>query len=230
MWHSITKSNCEYLQNYKIKFRERHHCHSLFCCKCLTVIFLYLGKYITMRQLLLIATFLVANLINAQEGSPVAYTDVVKVSDSTKSAKLLHSTAKMWFTQTFKDPKEVIILDDSNNNIIVGRGNIRYLSKVFSGSAAREGWISFDVQIASKDGRYKYNFSNFLHEGHSYNYGLITTDKFLPVMKGLIMGGPEGYKIKVTEELRSTIKSKVELLISSLKETMEKPLSTKEDW
>jgi hypothetical protein len=180
---------------------------------------------------LIASVFCFAVLIcKAQDNTPLSYSEVIKLTDSTKSSKLLYASAKMWFTQTFKDPKEVIILDDPNNNIIVGRGNMRYNSKIFSGSAARQGWIGFDVQIACKDGRYKYNFSNFTHEGKSYNYGLITNDPFLPTMKGMMMGGPENYKIKVTNELKETIKNRIESLIVNLETTMEKPLTTKEEW
>lgn len=183
-----------------------------------------------MKYALVFVFFCLMSLCKAQENTPISFSEVVKLSDSTKSSKLLYASAKMWFTQTFKDPKEVIILDDPNNNIIVGRGNLRYNSKIFSGSAARQGWISFDVQIACKDGRYKYNFSNFVHEGKSYNYGLITNDPFLPTMKGMLMGGPENYKIRVTNELKETIKNRINILINDLEKTMEKPLTTKEEW
>ncbi|MBO6184199.1 MAG: DUF4468 domain-containing protein [Chryseobacterium sp.] len=183
-----------------------------------------------MKHALVFVFFCALSLFKAQESTALSYSEVIKLSDSTKSSKLLYASAKMWFTQTFKDPKEVIILDDSNNNIIVGRGNMRYNSKIFSGSAARQGWIGFDVQIACKDGRYKYNFSNFTHEGKTYNYGLITTDPFLPTMKGMLMGGPENYKIRVTNELKETIKDRITILISELQKTMEKPLTTKEEW
>lgn len=181
-------------------------------------------------KILSFLTLIFVIVVQAQSAEPLQFTDVVKVSDSSKNAKVLYANAKMWFTQTFKNPKEVIVLDDPNNNIIVGRGNMRYQSKIFSGSAAREGWITFDVQISCKDGRYKYNFSNFIHEGHSVNYGLVTNEEFLPTMKGMMAGGPKNYKIKVTTELRETISNKVEALIESMRDTMSKNIDTKEDW
>ena len=183
-----------------------------------------------MKKLLLLFAIFSVTIFYSQNSEPYSFSEVVKVNDSTKSAKELYSNAKIWFANTFKDPKEVIVLDDTTNNILIGRGNMRYSSQIFSGSAGRAGWITFDTQIACKNGRYKYTFSNFVHEGHSINLGLVTNDPFLPTMKGFVSGGPENYKIKVTNEIRDKIRVKTEALISSLKETMSKNIATKEDW
>ncbi|WP_312351242.1 DUF4468 domain-containing protein [Empedobacter sp.] len=183
-----------------------------------------------MKKILLFTALLFAFVVSAQGVKPITYTEVVSVSDSTKSAKQLYASAKMWFTQLFKDPREVIILDDAENNILVGRGNIPYKSKIFLGSATREGRIYFDVTIACKDGRYKYDFTNFMHEGDGVNLGLITDEEFLSTMKGAFAGGPKNYKIKVTNELRDLIASRVLPSITSLKTEMDKKIITKEDW
>lgn len=184
-----------------------------------------------MRKILFFATLIFMTLfLKAQNNEPFLFTDVVKTSDSTKSSKLLYDTAKMWFVDTFKNPKEVIVLDDPSNNIIVGRGNIRYRSKIIAGSDAREGWIMFDVQIASKNGRYKYTFSNFIHEGRNINLGLITSEEFLPTLTGWSQGGSTKFKIRVTNEIKDLITDRVELLIKSLVSSMNSTLSTKENW
>lgn len=181
-----------------------------------------------MKKLILIFVLSLITSVKAQE--VYSFSEVVKVEDSQKQPKSLYASAKMWFTQSFKNPKEVIILDDSENNILVGRGNMPYKSKIFSGSAAREGYITFDVTIACKDGRYKYDITNFTHSGNTVNYGLITNEETLPTMTGLLAGGPKNYKIKVTNELRSFIDARIKPLIEQLKSSMEKPIATKEDW
>lgn len=183
-----------------------------------------------MKKLLFIFAILFNTFLFSQNSESYTFGDVIKTSDSLKTSKTLYALAKVWFANSFKDPKEVIVLDDSTNNVLIGRGNLRYISKIFVGSAAREGWIAFDVQIACKDGRYKYTFSNFIHEGNSVNYGLVTTDSFLPTMKGFTAGGPEKYKIKVTNEIRDIIKTKIDSLILSLKSTMDKQIASKEEW
>lgn len=183
-----------------------------------------------MKNLILLIAVFFVSITKAQDSISYSFSEVVKVSDSQKAPKMLFAGAKMWFTQSFKNPKEVIILDDSENNILVGRGNMPYRSKIFSGSAAREGHITFDVTIACKNGRYKYEFTNFTHTGNSLNYGLITNEETLPTMTGMLAGGPKNYKIKVTNELRASIDDRIKPLIEQLKISMEKPITTKEDW
>ncbi|MEN4759828.1 DUF4468 domain-containing protein [Chryseobacterium sp. C39-AII1] len=183
-----------------------------------------------MKKIFLFFALILLINLQAQDKEPLKFSQVVKVSDSTKSSIALHTAAKMWFAQNFKNPKEVIIMEDTDNKILVGRGNLKYSSKVFMGSAAREGWITFDVTIACKDGRYKYDFTNFIHEGQSVNLGIITNEEMLSTLTGMFAGGPKSYKIKVTNEIRDIISGKINLSIDNLKETMNKSIITKEDW
>ena len=186
--------------------------------------FLIFEKIIYMRQLLLIATILVANLINAQEGSPVAYTDVVKVSDSTKSAKELYSNAKMWFTKTFKNPKNVIVLDDPENNLIVGRGNVHYIGK-WAGGAGRTGYIGFKVSIATKNGRYKYEINEFISD----KFGYVTDGDYLPGVNNWI-DGSEKFRRKIAKEVQAFVKAEAESLISSISSEMNSVSIKNDDW
>ena len=177
-----------------------------------------------MKQLLLIATILVANLINAQEGSPVAYTDVVKVSDSTKSAKELYSNAKMWFTKTFKNPKNVIVLDDPENNIIVGRGTVHYIGK-WAGGGARTGNISFKVSITSKQGRYKYEINEFISD----KFGYVTDGDFLPGVNNWI-DGSENFRKKIAKDVQGFIEKEADYIIHSLTTEMNTKSIKNDDW
>lgn len=177
-----------------------------------------------MRQILLIATFLVVNLFTAQEGSPVTYTDVVKVSDSTKSAKELYGNAKMWFTNTFKNPKHVIVLDDPINNTIVGRGTVFYRGK-YAGGAGRTGNISFKVSIATKNGRYKYEVSEFISD----KFGYVTTGEYLPGVNSWI-DGSEAFRKKIAKDVQDFVKAEAESLISSISSEMNKVSVKKDDW
>ncbi|KPH13513.1 DUF4468 domain-containing protein [Chryseobacterium sp. ERMR1:04] len=183
-----------------------------------------------MKKLFVFIILFLTITLHAQDKEIIKYTEVIKTLDSTKPAKVLYAAAKIWFTQTFKNPKEVIILEDADNNILVGRGSMKYSSKVFMGSGAREGWISFDITIACKDGRYKYDFTNFIHEGNTVSLGIITNEEMLSTLTGMLAGGPKGYKIKVTNEIREIISNKVNSEIEDLKKTMNKPIISKEEW
>jgi hypothetical protein len=87
----------------------------------------------------------------------------------------------------------------------------------------------YDIKIMCKDGKYKYDFTNFVHTGKGYNLGLITNEKYLSTFTGSAAGG-EKYKTKVTNELREFIKNDIEPLIERLKRYMDKALPTQEDW
>ena len=80
----------------------------------------------------------------------IIYTSVVNV-DSTKSNEL-YVRANEWFVNTFKSAKDVIQLSDKEAGKIIGKG-------VFSTGLFT---IHFTVEIQTKDGKYKYAFSNFI--------------------------------------------------------------------
>lgn len=183
-----------------------------------------------MKQLLLIAAILVVSFFKSQSPEPLKFTDVVQV-DSSKNAKYLYANAKMWFSKTFTDPKEVIVLDDTENNILMGRGIMKYDSKILMGSAPRAGYIMYDVIISCKDGKYKYEIANFTHTGQSNNtsFGIITNEDFFATMKGS-QGGPKGYKTKIANEIKAMCNEQSNYLEQSLKSAMNNTISTKENW
>ncbi len=183
-----------------------------------------------MHRILLLLILMNSFFIKAQETelNPYRFTEVIKV-DSTLTAKILHSNAKIWFTSVYKDPREVVILDDVDNGVLIGRGAFVYNSKIFMGGTGRSGWITYNVKIQSKDGRYKYEFYDFSHQGKNLSFGVIqNVDKF-PELSGLY-GGSEEYKLKVTKEVKDLIEQKTKGLIESLKEAMKKESTAQEDW
>lgn len=146
--------------------------------------------------------------------TPVEYTEVVNVNNT--EAKVLYSKAKLWIAQNYKDATKIIKLDDSENHNLLAKPLMRFRSGIFMGGAGREGWISYDLEIACKDGRYKYTFSNFVHNGKNTDIGLITDSDELP---NLLVGKKQ--RKEASDELRSTISSTVLPLIASLKQAME---------
>lgn len=182
-----------------------------------------------MKKLLLMIGFALSSLnLNAQEIKPIFFTEVVKV-DSTKTAKELFSSARIWFANSFKNPKDVVALDDPDSSTIIGKGTMAYNSNIFMGGQGRSGWISFDIKIVTKDGRYKYDFDNFHHKGNILSFGLITDAETLPQLSGL-NGGSKNYKEKVTKEVKGRIDEVVTNLIFELKNEMDKKTSSKENW
>jgi len=96
----------------------------------------------------------VQEIIYEKYASPIYYTNVVEVQDASK--KELQTRGKLWFAEAFRDSKEVIQVEDENQ--IIGKGLIQDPSVI----------IRFTVKLFFKEGRYKYEFSDFIHEG-KYN-------------------------------------------------------------
>jgi hypothetical protein len=80
----------------------------------------------------------------------IVYMSVVNV-DSTKSNEL-YVRANEWFVNTFKSAKDVIQLNDKEAGKIIGKGF--FSTGLFT--------IHFTIEIQTKDGKYKYAFSNFI--------------------------------------------------------------------
>jgi|SRR6185312_6067628 len=87
------------------------------------------------------------------------YTEVVNVDSA--SAEKLYSNAKLFIVDAFKSGKDVTQLNDDISKTVAGTGAIQiYLKGLTSGTQ----YVSFKLNIQCKDGRYKYDFSNFQYD------------------------------------------------------------------
>jgi hypothetical protein len=160
--------------------------------------------------------------------------EVVKV-DTTLSSNELYLRARAWFAESYRSAQDVIQMDDKENGKIIGKGNIRYTSRIFVGSEGTKGWIRYTISIQVKDGRYRYEITDFYHEGNPLNsggqfsFGLITNDTECPYKIGSMTG--KGWRNKVWNDIKETIKKNILSLTESIKIAMGKPAKNKEtDW
>jgi hypothetical protein len=166
--------------------------------------------------------------------SPLEYSKVVNV-DTTLSSKELYNRARAWFAETYRSAQDVIQMDDKEIGKIIGKGNMKYVSSVFVGSNGTKGWIRYTISIQVKDGRYKYDISNFLHEGNAFNpygaisFGLITNSIECPYKTGSMSG--QKWKNKVWKDIKETIEANISPLSQSIISAMGKPAKAKDsDW
>lgn len=166
-------------------------------------------------------SFAFCGITNAQ--NKLTYIEVVKV-DSTMKQSDLFVLARKWFSEVFKNPKNVLDIEDKERGELAGKSVIQYTS---NGSAsATNGYINFNVSILVKDGRYKYEFTDFVHIGSFdiWSFDLITTDEDCPYKKGSAL-----YSKKSTNEMWKDIKFQIDEtikpLISSLKDAMSKKVN-----
>ncbi|RZJ94736.1 MAG: DUF4468 domain-containing protein [Hymenobacter sp.] len=87
----------------------------------------------------------------------IVYTEVVQVPGATQAE--LYARAKLWFVDTFKSAKDVVQAEEKEAGVIQGTG-YRDIAVMSMGIPNREK-LWYTVKIAVKDGRYKYDVTNF---------------------------------------------------------------------
>jgi hypothetical protein len=123
---------------------------------------------------LIILTFLSVSIAFGQKESltlpvdsatnKITYSDVVHV-DSFSSKLELFSRAKEWFTKTYKSSTSVIQMEDREDGKIIGKGLLKVYMTTILGSKLESGYINYTISIYTKDGRYKYEITDFYHTG-----------------------------------------------------------------
>lgn len=175
------------------------------------------------------------NAAKADLSAPlVSYSEVIQL-DSTLSKDELYRRAKQWFVLTYKDSKSVLQLDDKSSGQLVGKATMKYNSSVFSGSASTSGYTDYTLSVFVKDGRYKYEMTNFIHDGtgnstvpKGYDFGLITTSDASPYVP---WAGSQNWATKVWKDIKTQMDINAKATIVSLKDAMQKTSGANEnDW
>lgn len=116
---------------------------------------------------------------NAQKETPnlpidtvtkmITYTEVVNVDTSLTKLEL-YSRAREWFAKAYNSSQNVIQMDDKESGKIVGKALTQVYHKAL-GSNYPSGYINYTISIYLKDGRYKYEITNFHHTGQLVSGG-----------------------------------------------------------
>jgi hypothetical protein len=173
---------------------------------------------------LLLGIFLIFGLIFSvddikfpiNESGEIFYTEVVEIPNVTKD--VLYSRGYEWFAKTFKSAQDVIQMQDKERGKLIGRGMLGDINvKVSMGTYLLRGYIKFTISLYFKDGKYKFEITDFNHES-------------VPTPKGFYNGGSlENEKAacgktvitnKKWKNIKNQAKEKIELLIDDLKKFM----------
>jgi hypothetical protein len=116
----------------------------------------------------------------------ITFSEVMNVGD-TASKQELYVRAREWFARTYNSSNSVIQYEDKEAGKIIGKAVMQVYHKVF-GSNYPSGYIHYTVSIFLKDGRYRFEFTDFYHTGQDKipDYGVCekminTTDKTMGV-------------------------------------------------
>lgn len=182
--------------------------------------------------------FLLAWPARAQQGdagpAPLAFAEVIEAAGVPRDE--LYARAKVWFVAAFIDSKQILEVEDKAEGLLIGKGSIPYEPKMLR-QMPLQGQIVFTLKVAVKDGRFRYELSNFTHRGSEtfvpglgqiapVHFGLITTSDEPPEIKTLY----KKPKQKAWEEMKQMSHTVAIQLIASLKAGMQESSKGSEEW
>lgn len=161
---------------------------------------------------------------------PLKFEGVIYI-DSSLTKMELFTRGRQWFSQNFKNEKNVVSIEDKESGEISGNSSFGFFTdksnyQYFWAS----GYISYKISIYLKDGRYKYLLHSFVHMGSytGYNtpisYGLVTTDSISPRPS---RGKPNQ---AVWESIKNRCNIESKKIIASLHEAMITKSEIETDW
>ena len=187
-----------------------------------------------MKTLTIIILSFISFTCFAQTDTIISYSAVVKV-DSNLKATELYTRARAWLAESYRDSKAVLEVEDKENGQLIGKGSMKYAATYFYGSNIG-GIIRYHIKIFVKDGRYKYEFSNFTHgethysNGGTANFGLLTSSAECPKEnRPWGWGGAPKMATNAWADMKLCVDRDLAPVIESLKAAMAKPAS-KSDW
>lgn len=184
-------------------------------------------------KLAFLFTFLSICVISVgQTGTPISFEGIVTV-DSSVDQKELYRRAREWYADAFKTSKEVLQVQDKETGELLGSGAFEYRNS-FQGYTQTNGFITFKVKVITKDGRYRYEFTNFQHTGSTYrgyssiDFLLITDSEECPYKMPLPVPLGQKWRNKLWSDIKKEISDVINGMIQGLKKQMAKASST--DW
>ena len=94
----------------------------------------------------------------------ITYTDVVVIDSITEPTKLF-SIAREWFAKSYNSSNHVIQMEDKENGKLIGRATIPVTYTGSFNTHWEGGYIDYTIALYFKQGRYKYEISDFIHHG-----------------------------------------------------------------
>lgn len=167
----------------------------------------------------MLVNFAFISLIFGQNA--LTYTEVVQVDSVSKDQ--LFNRAKNWFTTAYNSSSDVLQIVDKENGQLVGKALFKFVPISLNSSDRVKGNIKYTIKVLVKEGRYKYEISDFIHQPNgnsSYgniDFGLLTTDIECPYV---IKGQFKKWVNDTWSGMKTQSESNIIPLIESLKEAM----------
>lgn len=194
-----------------------------------------------MRILFIIPLLLFTNMAMAQ--APLTYSQVIEVDSTSKEQ--LYERALKWITTAAGASKGEVITRDKENGEISAKLSMPFKSQYNYNEKETRGFVWYTLTIYVKDNKYKYEFTNFIHEGSTgesaygwgwvhvnshwdaVNFGLVTKEQSCPLEISKVDG--DKYCAKLWAELKTHCKMNAADILNRLHSAMQTPVATKKD-
>ncbi len=158
------------------------------------------------------------NIFPLDENGKITYSEVVDANNITSDELFLR--AHTWVANRFKSANNVIQLNDKEAGRLIGKGNLDAGIPKSNSGIIKSGilvFVYFTVDIQVKEGKYKYSFTDL----HCISAG---TEAVYDLMSSRVIKNAVWQKSldKDWYEVKLDINNKMEALVDSLKEAMNK--------
>lgn len=168
-------------------------------------------------------------VFNRDENNKIVFSEVISVDSSQKAGELF-LLSKAFLSKYYSSLKNVTIIDDNINNVIMTRG-FQYLPQKDTSKFAMlldKTKMFFTIKIESKKGRYKYSISDIEFDISTKDLKLPTADAETTFSKRAYYdkeGVPVPRKVKQKQDIEAIIND----VIAKIKKAMSSE-AAKSDW
>ncbi len=160
----------------------------------------------------------------------ISYSEVIKI-DSTIDKDELYKRARAWFSKTYNSSKDVIQFENKDDCKIIGKALFKVSFKTIIGSNYPGGYINYTISIYTKNGKYKYEITDFYHTGIITESGRVpdggACEQLINENRGFMGNSYKKTYLLFLIQLDENIR----LLVDSLTKEMNKPsIKDDKDW
>lgn len=177
--------------------------------------YLILSFFTTVVSFSLYSQEEVVSIVPVNVEGKIMYREVLEQEGAADS---LYLRSISWLNSEFSNPWDVSRVRNREDGKIVGIARLPLSGKDLEGNQIDQGLVEYTFTIESKENRYRYTFTDFLHK---------RTSRF-PVERWLDKEDPQ-YKPEVEDFLRQ-VDEYIKLKIESLKEGMKPKEKVVDEW
>lgn len=178
-----------------------------------------------MKKITLSIILIISCLTQLYSQQPYTIDTVIQIPGVT--ADTLYLLSKQWYVTSFNTPKKVIQDDSRDLRIVSGKGAMQYSYGKLS-YLSYEGFVTYLIQIQSRDERIKVTITNVYHENlptnaSSSNLGLIGDEK-IQFKKGI----GKNYHNNVVNDIQNKITIYSEIIFKEIEDYLKKKQTREE--